>query len=202
MRSVPSKQHARRRCGSPSSAAGPSAPARSATCRSRTRRRCRASRPLAIERLMPRTACSVPTASGISTLQVPDRRERRSLNLRFSGAVTSRSAVAQQVDREHESEQRRAGHGDQPGLEQKIVLALRHHQAPGRRRRLHAEPEEGQGGLQQDRVRHLQRRDDDQVAQRRWAGSRRRRSAASSSRSRSRGGDVIEIAHLHAWRCA
>ena len=58
--------------------------------------------------------------------------------------------VAEQVDRQHQHEQRDARDGDHPRAEEHVLLALRDHQAPGRRRRRHAEAEERQRRFEQD----------------------------------------------------
>ena len=96
-----------------------------------------------------------------------------------AGAEQVAQPVAEQVDAQHQHEQRDARHHDHPGVEEHVVLALGDHQPPARQRRRHAEAEEGQHRLEQDRQRHLQRRDHDQVVARCWAGPR----AAARARS-------------------
>src|SRR3989449_4553654 len=69
--------------------------------------------------------------------------------------------VAHQVDRERRQKDREPRERRDPPGVQHVHAALAEHVAPRRRRRLHAEPEEGQERLEDDHLGHLEGRDDD-----------------------------------------
>ena len=108
-------------------------------------------------------------------------------------------AVAQQVDAQHQHEQRHARDHDHPGAEEHVLLGLGDHQAPRRQRRRHAEAEEGERGLEQDGERDLERGHDDEVA--RDVGQHlARQDAKARAAGAPGGGDEVEVAHLHGGR--
>ncbi len=70
-------------------------------------------------------------------------------------------AVAEEVEGEHGERDGEAGEQDHPGRRLVEIRArARQHQAPGRRRLSHAEPEERQARLEQDGLRHRRRHHD------------------------------------------
>ena len=121
----------------------------------------------------------------------------------LSGAEQVAQAVADQVDgRAPAANSATPGNGDQPGREEHVVLGLGDHQAPGRQRRLHAEAEEGQRRLEQDRAAPSPAWRPRSGAAARWAAPRRaamrarRGAGAPARRRRSRGCAPA------GWRCA
>src|SRR5882724_3995919 len=69
--------------------------------------------------------------------------------------------VAHQVDAERGDRERGPREGREPPGHVEVVAALREHAAPGWRRRLHAEAEEGDGGLGDDELGELETAYDD-----------------------------------------
>ena len=67
--------------------------------------------------------------------------------LRVEGVA---QAVAEQVERQHGDEDGQTRHDHVRGVDLERLDRLGQHLAPGRRRRLHADPEEGERGLVQD----------------------------------------------------
>ena len=74
--------------------------------------------------------------------------------------------VSQQCARHHHHYQRDAGRGRHPWRVDQGVPARRDHVSPGRRGRLHAEPQEREAGLEHDGVADAERRGDDHRGQR------------------------------------
>src|SRR2546430_440600 len=91
---------------------------------------------------------------------MPLRLPRRSdSELRVQGVA---EPVAEQIDAERRERERGAWECGQPPRDVQKVAALGQHAAPGRRWRLHAEPEETDRGLRDDERRELQTRDHDE----------------------------------------
>src|SRR5438105_511555 len=81
------------------------------------------------------------------TVSATDGMEQLFLPLSESGVEEIPEAVAEQVDAEHRQEERHTREDRDPGRRDQEGLPLRQHGPPRDRRRLGAEPEEGESGL-------------------------------------------------------
>ena len=117
-------------------AGDPSARARSATCRSPIRRRCRASRRARTREVdaahRVQHAARRSASVDAQVLDVESSAHRRHLSSGPSGAVTSRRPSPSRLMREHEPASTTPGIAIEPGLEEHVRLALGDHQPPGR----------------------------------------------------------------------
>ena len=171
-------------------AAAAAAASASSSCRCRSRRRRRRSRPARPQKSMPSTSVIGPLSLGSLT-----RRSSTSSSGAISGSAaratrgsrTSRSAVAEEVEREHDGEDRQPGErADPPAME--VVDAPADHRAPLGGRRLGAEPEEREA--RRAAARRCRRRASRAPAPARGRSAARRRRACAARRSpeQARGG--------------
>src|SRR5438477_176177 len=90
----------------------------------------------------------------------PAPRSRRASDLEARVERVAQS-VAEQVDPEYRHENGQPGEGREPPRRRDVDAPVRKHPAPGRRRRLHPEPEKGERRLDHDDARHVERGDDE-----------------------------------------
>ena len=112
----------------------------------------------------------------------------------------SRSPSPSRLMPEHQHEQRHAGDHDHPGREEHVVLALGDHQAPGRQRRRHAEARGTTAPPPAGSPAPSPASPPPPGACRMFGSTSRSTMCTRERAGGLRGGDVVEVAHLHRGR--
>src|SRR2546428_10295720 len=110
---------------------------------------------------MPSTACTTPSSVWNSTTRSRIDSTGSGTDLALGRIERVAEAVADEVDAEDDEHDRQPREGDEPPLARRGVLTVRDQLAERRRRRLHAEAEEREHGLDEDREADGERRVDD-----------------------------------------